>query len=123
VDFMPKVTNDAGMMVKGSYDATRYRGVSFWAKATAPLRFVQVKFIDPYTDIMSPLPADQWCAYLTADDPNNCSPYLVKFGFGKAATDVADCPSYADYKVDVAWKRFQVLFADTKQDKYNLGKT
>ena len=53
-DFMPKVMNPAGGSVKGQYDASRYRGVSFWAKAKAPVRFVQVKFIDPYTDVPSP---------------------------------------------------------------------
>src|SRR5262249_54557319 len=90
-------------------------------KAAAPIRFVQVKFIDPYTDVSSPLPTDQWCVNVPMD-PNNCSPYIVKFGYGNVPADIADYPRYGDYKLDVAWKRFEVLFADTKQDKYNPGK-
>jgi hypothetical protein len=30
-------------------------------------------------------------------------------------------PAYMDYKIDTTWKRFDVYFADTKQDQYNTG--
>jgi len=72
-DFKPRVAVDggavtvdgggAGATVKGAYDASKYKGISFWAKAAAPVKFVQVKFLDPYTDRDSPLPMDLWCLY------------------------------------------------------------
>ena len=124
VDFVPAVPTDAGVMAKGTYDATKYKGVSFWAKASAPVRFVQVSFKDPYTDVPSILPdiVTQWCVF-QGKMPNTCSPYLVKFGYGYEtdANVAADYPAYARYKLDTTWKRFEVLFADTKQDRYNLG--
>jgi hypothetical protein len=45
--------------------------------------------------------------------PNNCSPYLVKLG------DASFPAPYPDYQIDTDWKRFDILFADTKQDQYN----
>jgi hypothetical protein len=108
-DFMPK-QGDA----KGYYDASKYKGVSFWAKASAPLTGVQVSFPDIYTDGgADPTTVDSSaskCAYV-AGSTINCSPYLVKFGSG----------AYATSKIDTEWKRFDVLFADTKQDEYNIG--
>jgi hypothetical protein len=135
VDFVPKVATDAGLSVKGTYDARKYRGVSFWAKSApasttvdattqVPVRFVQVKFLDPYTEFPSVIPQAEWCAYM-AGKPQNCSPYIVKFGYGYTGTDlppvVADYPKYKDYAIDTTWKRFEVLFADTKQDQFNAG--
>lgn len=124
VDFVPAVATDAGVMAKGPYDAIRYKGVSFWAKATAPVRFVQVSFKGPYTDVPSILPdiMTQWCVF-QGKMPNTCSPYLVKFGYGYETdpTVAADYPAYTNYKIDTNWKRFEVLFAETKQDRYNPG--
>jgi len=98
---------------KGYYDASKYKGVSFWAKASAPLSGVQVSFPDVYTDGgADPTTVDSSaskCAYV-AGSTINCSPYLVKFGSGNYTT-----------KIDTEWKRFDVLFADTKQDEYNIG--
>jgi hypothetical protein len=134
-DFKPRAAGvDGGMGVKGVYDASKYRGISFWARAAAPIRFVQVKFLDPYTDRDSPLPMGEWCIY-TPGSNYNCSPYLVKFGYGYGGTasDAAvdpdagvapeheDYPAYKDYKIDETWRRFEVLFADTKQDRSNGG--
>ena len=115
---------DAGVTIKQTYDASKYKGIAFWAKAAAPIRFVQVKFLDPYTDRNSPLNMDDWCIY-TSGSAYNCSPYLVKFGHGyegDAATNVAaDFPNYVTTQIGTEWKRFEVLFADTKQDRDNLG--
>jgi len=126
VDFMPKVLVDGGSVGKGTYDASRYRGVSFWAKATAPVRFVQVSFKDPYSDLPSVIPdAAAHCVYDATMKDKNCSPYIVKFGYGYTGDDAlavaADYPAYASYKIDQTWKRFQILFAETKQDRTNPG--
>lgn len=108
-DFMPKQGDS-----KGYYDASKYKGVSFWAKASALLSGVQVSFPDIYTDGgADPTTVDSSgskCGYVPGSTIN-CSPYLVKFGSG----------NYAASKIDTEWKRFDVLFADTKQDEYNIG--
>jgi hypothetical protein len=119
-DFMPK---DGAF--KGTYDASKYRGVSFWAKASAPLTRVQVSFPDVYTDAAASFaglpvpdgtdPSFTSCLYIP-DPKYNCSPYLVKFG-----ADPQYFPAYQDYQIDTTWKRFDVFFADTRQDQYNLG--
>lgn len=112
VDFMPSVAG-----VKTPYNASKYKGVTFWAKAATALTNVQVSFPDIYTDgAANPTPVDPAtspCVY-TAGAPNNCSPYLVKLG------DAA-FPGYTNAKVDTTWKKFDILFADTKQDPYNPG--
>jgi hypothetical protein len=116
VDFVTKSGS-----FKGTYDASKYKGVSFWAKATAALNGVLVSFPDIYTagavDPAALAALDptiiQACVY-NALAYNNCSPYLIKFGD-------AQFPLYQDYQVDTEWKRFDVLFADTLQDKYNAG--
>lgn len=111
-DFVPK---SAGH--KGTYDASEYKGVSFWAKAGAPLTGVQVSFPDVYSDggaDPSVIDANTSTCVYVAGAPNNCSPYLVKFG------DMA-FPGYAAAQIDTTWKRFYVLFSDTKQDPNNLG--
>lgn len=128
-DFKRPVEVDAGTSVysaKGTYDATKYKGISFYAKAAAPIRFVQVKLTDPYTDQPSILSMDDWCTYTPSVPMYNCSPYLVKFGYGytddaSVAAEMEDFPGYIDDKIDVDWKRFEVLFADTKQDRNNPG--
>jgi hypothetical protein len=124
VDFVPKVALDGGGTAKGTYDASRYRGIAFWARAAAPIPFVQVSVMDPYTIPESVLPADQHCRY-AAGMPDNCSPYLVKFGYGymgEALTPVMeDYPKYINYQIDTTWKRFEILFADMKQDRTNPG--
>jgi hypothetical protein len=124
-DFMPKVQNDGGAVGKGTYDASRYRGVSFWAKSAAPVRFVQVSFKDPYSDLPSVLPdRASHCVFDSTMPTRNCSPFLVKFGYGYVGSDpsvATDYPAYVNYKIDETWKRFEVLFADTKQDRNNPG--
>jgi hypothetical protein len=110
VDFKPKISGE-----KGTYDASKYKGISFWAKSAAPLTRVQVSFPDIYTDgdadpsVIDP--AFSSCVYAPAAPTQNCSPYLVKFGEGK----------YMDSQIDTTWKRFDVLFEDTVQDQYNKG--
>ncbi|HEY6006713.1 MAG TPA: hypothetical protein VIU40_00180, partial [Geobacteraceae bacterium] len=112
----PEITGETPPK-KGYYDASKFVGVSFWAKSTAPLTGVQVSFPDIYTDggadpaVVDP--SASACAYV-GGSTINCSPYLVKFG------DAA-FPAYKAYQIDTDWKRFDVYFADTKQDQYNPG--
>ena len=123
-DFKLPMFLDGGAKAKGTYDASKYKGVAFWAKAAAPIKLMQVKFLDPYTELPSLLPTDQQCVY-KAMMPNNCSPYLVKFGYGRVGEDLTatmeDFPKYVGQVVDTTWKRFEILFADTKQDRFNPG--
>jgi hypothetical protein len=91
---------------KNVYDASKYSGVIFYAKASAPVAHVQVKFLDQNTD---PDAVPQKCKLTMNGDIMNCSPYLVKFdesGVGSITTD---------------WKQYKVAFADTAQDQYNTG--
>ena len=56
----------------------------------------------------------------------NCSPYLVKFGYGymgEALTPVMeDFPKFIGTQIDTTWRRFEILFADMKQDSTNPGR-
>src|SRR6185503_9686320 len=55
VDWKPRPSDgDGGYGDKMLYDASGYRGVAFWAKASAPLDGVQVSFPDLYTDKAAP---------------------------------------------------------------------
>jgi len=134
VDWRPRPGDgDGGYGEKMTYDASTYRGIAFWAKASAPLDGIQVSFPDLYTDKAAPkhdmpdpldptmfLCMDCTCEYV-AGFPNNCSPYLVQFGkTGDAAADVL-FSGYSTYRLDTTWKRFQVLFVDTRQDPGNGG--
>jgi hypothetical protein len=125
VDFAPTVTLDTGDRAKGTYDASKYRGIAFWARAAAPIPFVQVSVMDPYTTIPSILSADQACVYNASMPTKNCSPYLVKFGYGymgEALTPVMeDFPKYIGVQIDTTWRRFEILFTDMKQDRTNPG--
>jgi hypothetical protein len=102
---------------KGTYDASKYKGVSFWAKANAPLKGVKVSLPDIYTDSgadpQSLNPGLTPCVF-ESGSKLNCSPYLVKFGD-------SDFPAYKNYQIDTTWKRFDILFADSQQDFYNPG--
>jgi len=120
-DFMSRITTEAGVSpdgkgFKGTYDASKYKGVSFWATSTAPLTRVQVSFPDVYTDgLANPAAIDSSispCVY--SSGASNCSPYLVKFGDSQF-------PQYMNYQIDTTWKRFDVFFEDTLQDQYNKG--
>jgi hypothetical protein len=131
-DFMPKTDTDAGVGptgtgYKGTYDASKYKGISFWATATTSLTRVEVVILDAYTDgeaTFAGLPVPDGtdptftsCIYSSLVE-YNCSPYLVKF-----RSDAAYFPAYQsdDYQIDNTWKRFDVFFADTRQDQYNQG--
>ena len=131
-DFMPKTEIEAGVGpdgtgYKGTYDASKYQGISFWAMATAALTRVQVAILDAYTDggaTFAGLPVPDGydpsftsCVY-SNDVKFNCSPYLVKFRM-----DSTYFPKYQSdaYQIDTTWKRFDVFFADTRQDQYNKG--
>jgi hypothetical protein len=107
VDFVPRVAD----MVKGSYDASQYRGVAFWARGAAPIEHVRVKFPDIYTDPQAPAPV---CVDAPTF-PNNCSPYMVKLGKD------AESLRYVDTSIDTLWRRFEILFADAVQDRYSPG--
>jgi hypothetical protein len=113
-DFMPKT--DTGK--KGTYNASQYKGVSFWAKAATTLKSVQVSFPDVWTDggadPSTVDPAVSSCVYSAMQPEFNCSPYLVKLDFD-------DFPNYLGKRIGTEWQRFDIMFADTLQDKYNLG--
>jgi len=106
-----------GGMYSPTYDASKYKGVSFWARGAAAIANVQVSFPDVYTDGgANPTAIDptvQPCIYV-ANSTVGCSPYLVKFADGFF-------PSYANYQIDTSWKRFEILFGDTLQDHFNPG--
>ena len=139
VDWRPRPSDgDGGYGDKMTYDASAYRGVAFWAKASAPLDGVQVSFPDLYTDGAAPshdmpdptnptgppicMAADGCRCIYNAQSALNCSPYLVQFGLkGDAAADLAFSGVYSTYQLDTTWKRFEVLFVDTKQDPGNGG--
>ena len=83
--------------------------------------FVQVKFPDVFAaaaadpTVLDPTYfscTDGLCGFL-----NNCSPYIVKLA---SATD-ANYPNYVNTKMDTTWRRFDILFADAKQDKDCTG--
>jgi len=111
-DFKPRASSTD---LKPTYDATKYRGVAFWAKGSAPISHVSVKFPDFYQD-KEAQPDGVGCIY-TAGSQYNCSPYLVQFGVSTLF------PNYANAVIDTTWRRFEVLFADTKQDPGNAGWT
>ncbi len=120
-DFMPRMSLDAGMAYDGkgfkqTFDASKYKGISFWAMAAAPLTRVQVSFPDIYTDgAANPATVDSSassCVYTAGT--SNCSPYLVKLGD-------PTYPKYQQYQIDTTWKRFDIFFEDTTQDQYNTG--
>ncbi len=119
-DFKPRMAADGGVLgPKGTYDASKYKGIAFWAKSTAPLRFVQVKFPDVNTDTEAPAHEVPTCI-LNPASVMNCSPYLVKFA-ESADAGMIEFPKYAKSQIDTTWRRFEVLFADTKQDTTNPG--
>ena len=125
-DFVPKVAADAGGTAPGTYDATKYRGIAFWARSAAPIPFVQVAILDPYTENPSILPVADQCMYVASDPAVNCSPYIVKFGYGymgEALTPVMeDFPKFISTQIDTTWRRFEILFDDMKQDSTNPGR-
>jgi len=87
--------------VKQPYDASKYTGILFRAKAAMSVSHMQVKFIDVNTD---PEVASPKCMNLSNGNPENCSPYLVK-----------------DLTIPPDWKEFKIAFADAIQDPYNTG--
>jgi hypothetical protein len=113
-DFKPRVAG----MPKPTYDATKYKGVAFWAKGSAPIKHVQVKFPDINQDPEAALVAADACIY-TAGSAYNCSPYVIVFGAEGTAAPLFT--KYATTQIDTTWKRFEVLFADAHQDPGNPG--
>jgi hypothetical protein len=139
VDWKPRpLDGDGGYGDKMTYDASKYRGVAFWAKASAQLDGVQVSFPDLYTDGAAPshdmpdpnnptglplcMAADGSCKCIyNGQSALNCSPYLVQFGLkGDAAADLT-FSGYSSFQLDTNWKRFEILFVDTRQDPGNGG--
>jgi hypothetical protein len=108
--------SSTGMNLKGFYDASKYKGISFWAKASSEVNGIQVSFPDSYTDgyadptMFDKNPDVLMCTYGASQ--TNCSPFLVKFGN-------PDYPKYMDKKFDTTWRRFDVMFEDAQQDKDN----
>ena len=111
------VAKPDGGTYSATYDASKYKGVSFWARGAAAIANVQVSFPDVYTDGgANPTAVDptvQPCVYVPSSTAG-CSPYLVKFADPRF-------PSYANNQIDTTWKRFDILFGDTLQDPYNPG--
>ena len=126
VDLVPNITLDGGVKVPGTYDATKYKGIAFWARAAAPIPFVQFAVLDPWTGNPSGLAAADQCMYVASDPTVNCSPYLVKFGYGymgEALTSVMnDYPKFINVEIDTTWRRFEILWDDMKQDATNPGR-
>lgn len=135
VDWKPRPQDgDGGYGDKTPYDASKYRGVSFWARAATALDGVQVSFPDIYTDGYAPphdmpdpaggstpLCTDCKCIYNPASVDYNCSPYIVQFGRkGDAAADVTYA-GYANVQINTTWQLFKIYFVDTRQDPGNGG--
>ena len=81
---------------------------------------MQVAVLDPYTESPSIVAAAEQCMYVASDPTINCSPYIVKFGYGymgEALTPVMeDFPKFISTQIDTTWRRFEILFDDMKQD-------
>ena len=60
------------------------------------------------------------------DPAGNCSPYIVKFGYGymgEALTPVMeDFPKFISTQIDTTWRRFEFPFDDMRQDSTNPGR-
>lgn len=110
-DFVPKQANG----LKGTYDATQYKGVAFWARGAAVIKHVQVKFPDINTDTEARDDSDPMHCVLVAGATTNCSPYIVKLG------DEAVNPKYTGAVINTTWRRFEIFFADALQDEFNPG--
>jgi len=133
VDFKPRPSDgDGGYLPKMTYDASKYKGVAFWMRASAVLEGVQVSFPDLQTDGFAPPHAmmdsfdptnnctDCTCVYLTGSW-QNCSPYLVQFGKKGDAGAAVAFAKFMDTQIDTTWRRYEILFSDTHQDPGNLG--
>jgi len=123
---------DGGDGPKMTYDATKYKGVAFWMKAAAPLDGVQVSFPDINTDgaapphsMQSPIDpiakCDNCVCTYSAGSWQTCSPYLVQFGKKGDCGAAVAYAKYMDVQIGTDWKRFEVLFEDTRQDPGNVG--
>jgi hypothetical protein len=144
VDFKPRPSDgDGGYGKKMTYDAGGYRGIAFWAKSSAPLNGVQISFPDLYTDEAAPShdmpdpldpdPTNPTSFLCRASDPDpcnciyragslsNCSPYLVQFGKTGDGGAAVLFTKYMNAQINQTWGRFEVLFADTRQDPGNVG--
>jgi hypothetical protein len=116
VDLKPRpMVGDGGFGDKMTYDASAYRGISFWAKMSTNVSRVAVKLSDINTDSSAPPhdmadPANPGSNLCTAcrciynPGPLNCSPY------GGDASNL-----------DSTWKRFEFAFANMSQDSANPG--
>ena len=60
------------------------------------------------------------CLYL-AGSWQNCSPYLVQFGKKGDGGAAVAFDKYMGVQIGTDWQRFEILFADTRQDPGNLG--
>jgi len=133
VDWKPRPPDgDGGYVDKMTYDASAYRGVAFWAKASDILDGVQVSFPDLYTDNAAPpheMPADPdsgatctdcKCIYTPGSD-YNCSPFLVQFGLKGDGAVATLFSGYMSVQLNTSWQRIQVLFVDARQDPGNGG--
>lgn len=133
VDFKPRSPGvDGGVGPKMTYDASRYKGVAFWARSAEPLDGVQVSFPDLYTDgaapphpMMDSFDPTNMCEACTCiysgGSWQNCSPYLVQFGRKGDGGAAAQFSKFADTQITTTWRRYEILFADTRQDPGNVG--
>ena len=107
-------------------------GVAFWAKASAPLDGVQVSFPDLYTDDAAPphdmpdpsirrcqrvhglrLPSTRPGSWQQLQPVPGAVRQEGRRGGGRGVLGVLDV------QIDTTWKRFEVLFVDTRQDPGN----
>jgi len=133
LDFKPRSPAvDGGAAPKMTYDASKYKGIAFWIKASAALDGVQVSFPDLYTDGAAPPHSmtDSFdptntcesctCIY-SGGSWQNCSPYLVQFGKKGDGGSAVTFSKYMDVQIDTTWRRIEILFDDTRQDPGNRG--
>jgi len=89
---MTGAATDGGMANKNSYDASMYKGITFWAKAATPLA-ARVSIKDKNT-----APEGGNCDAMATSGPMSCND-----DWGKSLSLTPD------------WQPFTVLFADLKQ--------
>ena len=134
VDWKPRPSDgDGGYGDKMTYDASKYRGIAFWAKSSAPLDGVQVSFPDLYTDgggavarharshepdRSAALHGADWSAGASTTPPPRSTAARTSCSSASRVTrpPTRCSPATRTTSSTPTWKRYQVLFVDTRQD-------
>ena len=122
---------DGGYGAKMTYDASTYRGVAFWAKArhrsTASRSASRISTPTPRRPRTTcPIPSIRRRLARTASAStrrrSRTTAAPTWFSSARRVTRLRTWRSRVlGVQLDTTWKRFEVLFADTKQDPGNLG--